>query len=149
MKRLIILAIVIIAGITCYAQKYDITTLKEKAEQGDAKAQYDLYDRYISGITVKKDNDMALYYLCQSADNDYPEALYKLGFYYKIGELGLPVWKEKAYDYLFRAYELGNKSAKSALNDKELNYAVNVREIRKAIKKQTDLITTTKTPHLK
>ena len=137
MKRFAILLVFCIVGIMSFAQRYDITSLKSKAEQGDAEAQFTLCHYYAKGIGVNRDNTMALNYLLLAAENNYPEALYELGCCYKDGALGLPVWKEKAKDYLSRACELGYSKATESLGELTKDYKPFRRGIRRSVYKQT------------
>ena len=110
MKRLTILLVFGMLGVMSYAQDFQL--LKSRAEQGDAEAQFRLCHYYIS----MDDNVTALNYLLQAAENEYTEALYELGCCYKDGALGLPIWHEKAKEYLFRANELDYGKAKVELD---------------------------------
>lgn len=137
MKRLSILLVLCTINLMAFAQMYDIPSLEAKAEQGDAKAQYDLYFCYANGIEVKKDENIALSYLFQSAENDNPEALYQLGLYYRTGEMGLPKWEEKALDYFSRSSELGYQAAQRELASLTEMYRRQRHHLRKKIYKQT------------
>ncbi len=110
MKKLTLSVVLSIVGMISFAQ--DIHSLESRAEQGDAEAQFGLCRYYVS----MDDNTTAFSYLLQAAENEYPEALYELGCCYKDGALGLPVWNEKAKEYLFRANELGCDKAKVELD---------------------------------
>lgn len=131
MKKLTILLVFGMVGVMSYAQ--NIQLLKSRAEQGDAEAQFRLCCYYVS----MDDNTTALSYLLQAAENEYPEALYELGCCYKEGALGLPVWIEKAKEYLFRANEFGCGKAKVELDKltKEYNKPSR-RVIRRRVYKQ-------------
>ena len=120
-------------GLMSFAQSDDLQMQKAKAEQGDAEAQFRLCRYHVS----MDDNVTALSYLFQAADNEYPEALYELGCCYKEGALGLPIWNEKAKEYLFRANELGYGKAKVELDKltKEYNKPSR-RVIRRRVYKQ-------------
>lgn len=137
MKNYIILLAIFFTGMAAIAQEYDITALKSKAEQGDASAQYALCLRYLNGQGVEANDEIALSYLLQAAENDYPEAVYELGCCYNKGALGLPVWKEKAKDFLFHASELGYEIAKTELQELTKDYKLPRKGIRKAVYKQT------------
>lgn len=132
MKKISIIVFLFCVTMMSFAQ--DIQLLKSRAEQGDAEAQFRLCRYYVS----MDDDVMALNYLLQAAENEYPEALYELGCCYKDGALGLPVWHEKAKEYLFRANELGYDKAKVELNilTKEYNKPSR-RVIRRRVIKQT------------
>lgn len=138
MKRFVILITFCLVGIFSLAQ--DISLLQLRAEQGDASAQFALCGCYITGHGVEADNSMALGYLIQAAENDYPEALYELGCCYKDGALGLPVWEEKAKEYLFRALELGYSNAEDILDDMTDDYEKQAKRIRRAVYKHIMLV---------
>lgn len=121
-------------GMTSFAQY--IQSLKSRAEQGDAEAQFALCRCYVIGQGVDCDNNMALNYLLLAAENEYPEALYELGCCYKDGALGLPVWEEKAKEYLFRASELGYTKAKEGLWKLTKEYKPFRKGMRRSVYKQ-------------
>ena len=134
MKRLTFLIALCVMVMATFAQ--DIQELQALAEKGDASAQFALCGCYITGHGVEADNAIALSYLIQAAENDYPEALYELGCCYKDGTLGLPVWEEKAKEYLFRAFELGYSNAEDILDDLTDNYEKQAKRVRRAVYKQ-------------
>ena len=137
MKRLALLIVLCIMGMVSFAQ--DIQELQARAEQGDAEAQFELFRRYANGNGVDVDNTIAVGYLVQAAENDHPEALYELGCCYMDGTMGLPVWKEKAKGYLFRAMELGVGDV-NRLFDLSEGYDWQAKSVRKAVYKQTLLV---------
>ena len=135
MKRLTFLIALCIMVMATFAQ--DIQELQALAEQGDASAQFALCGCYITGRGVEADNAIALSYLLQAAENDYPEALFELGCCYKDGALGLPIWEEKAKQYIFRAHELGFGGAKEKLEEMTEEYEKHAKGVRRAVYNQT------------
>ena len=134
MNKTTILSVLLIISAMSFAQNNDyVSSLKAKAEQGDAEAQFELCNYYAKRNIDASDIDNAVDYLLQAAENDYPEALYELGCCYKDGALGLPVWPEKAKLYLFRASELGYGHAKAALEVMTNDYKIFRRGIRKSV----------------
>ena len=138
MKRLALLLVLCIMDMATFAQNFQ--ELQTRAEQGDAAAQFELCRCYTIGNGVESNNSIAVGYLLQAAENDYPEALYELGCCYKDGALGLPVWDEKAKEYLFRAFELGYKDAKNKLEELTEEYEKETKKVRRSVYKQTLLV---------
>lgn len=66
-----------------------MTAMLEKANRGDAQAQYSVGRQYELGFTGQRDYKIATEWYIKSADNGNVEAAYRLGFlYYKgIGEV--------------------------------------------------------------
>ncbi len=56
------------------------------ANQGNAKAQYDLGLMYELGMGVKKDLNHAFVWYQKSADQDYAKAQYNLGIFYALAK---------------------------------------------------------------
>lgn len=50
-----------------------------KANDGDANAQFELYEMYNSGTEVEKDENVAIEWLTKAAKNNHPAAQYHLG----------------------------------------------------------------------
>ena len=76
---------------------------KKAAEQGDAKAQYNLAECYSLGKGVSKDYTQAVYWYRRSAKHGFAAACYKLAELSKFGLCGLSedlntalYWYEKA-----------------------------------------------------
>lgn len=132
MKKFVVLFVLCIVGKISFAQSYS-DILKSKAELEDAKKQYSLYYYYANRNFEESDIGVAVSHLLQAAENEYPEALYELGCCYKDGLLGLPVWPEKAKEYLFRASEMGYSAAKEKLYDLTKDYEKDRKRIRRAV----------------
>ena len=79
----------------------DIQSLEERAEQGDARAQYELGVMHDDGEGVTQDFQKARHYYEQSAKQNYAKAQFILGDLYFYGK-GIPKDKQKAKYY----YEL-------------------------------------------
>ena len=90
--------------------KLSIKTLSAKANKNDAIAQYEYGLRYLVGKGVTKNEDKAVELLKESAANNYPKALGKLGFIYLHNN------KKEESSYYFR------KGA--SLNDGESYYGL-------------------------
>jgi hypothetical protein len=77
-----------------YAAAYK--EFKPLAEQGDAKAQYNLGVMYSSGQGVSKDYAEAVKWCRKAADQGYADGQYNLGVMYYLGQ-GLPQDYVQAY----------------------------------------------------
>ena len=85
---------------------------KPLAEEGHAKAQYNIGALYIDGIGVKQDLPKALEWLQKAAMQDETEALIELGGMYAHG-MGVKQDHVKALEYYRLAVELGDYSVLS------------------------------------
>lgn len=70
-------------SITPAFAEVDFNQTYQLAQKGDAKAQYDLGEMYLSGKGVKPDAEMSFYWLHTSADNGYAKAQYILAVIYE------------------------------------------------------------------
>ena len=86
------------------------------ADAGSPVAEFELAKLYEKGIGVDPDPERALALYRQSADQEFPDALNDLGFFYFQGALGLRVDKVKALDYFRRAADQKHPEA-------QFNYA--------------------------
>lgn len=77
--------------------------LQKAATAGSAEAQYELASQYEAGKGVPQDLARALALYQQSAEQDYPDALNDMGFFYYQGLLGLPNDPKTALVYFERA----------------------------------------------
>lgn len=104
-------------GVTHDANKA-LQLLHKAAEQDHAQAQYRLATHYLK----EKDMPKYLRWLEISANNDYPQAINKLGFVYSKGEL---IVKDdaKAFSLFQRAAKAGNAAAMNNLSWCYLNGA--------------------------
>jgi hypothetical protein len=88
MKRrifIIALAVCLSAGMSALAQTGDIASTRQKADAGDAKAQFDLAEAYFEGTGVPKDQAKGLEWLKKSATQGYAGAQVTLGVLYQNG----------------------------------------------------------------
>ena len=60
--------------------------IKEKAEQGNADAQYKLAGMYELGNGVEEDMDKAVYWYTKAAEQGLADAQYELGLIYSNGD---------------------------------------------------------------
>lgn len=92
----------------------DIKGLQQKAEQGDAKAQWELGISYLRGRGVTRDPSQAATWLHKAADQGYAEAQFNLGSMY---DAGVPIpqdYRQAAYWY-GKAAAQGHAGAQSGL----------------------------------
>ncbi|MCG7535494.1 tetratricopeptide repeat protein [Pseudoalteromonas sp. OOF1S-7] len=92
----------------------EIQALTEKAQSGDAEAQYELGDAYYFGDDTEQNYEQAAYWFKQAAKQDHAEAQFSLGFMYQDGQ-GLEQSDEKAIDWYNQAAERGNANAQCNL----------------------------------
>lgn len=108
MKRnFYILFTVIVSAITSFAALADnsFNSVKKKAENGDAMAQYDMGTRYNFAKGVSKDMTKAMYWYKKSAEQGFAPAQYNLGCCYENG------WEiEKNGSEAFKWYSEATKS---------------------------------------
>ena len=86
------------------------TTLKKKADQGDAISQNDLGHMYLDGFpdyNIEQDTDKAIYYLSKAAAQNQVNAMTTVGWVYFEGTLGAPVDYEEAVGWNKKASDLG------------------------------------------
>ena len=67
-------------------QALDFTSTKKLAEQGDARAQYNLGVKYDNGEGVIEDDKLAVEWYTKAAMQGYARAQYNLGVKYDNGE---------------------------------------------------------------
>ena len=93
------------------AQEFsDDEKLKLRAEQGDAKAQYELAIKFMNGQGVAKNEAEAVKWLRKAAEQGDLNALHDMGVAYFNG-LGVPVNKEEGVKWYRKAAERGNENA--------------------------------------
>ena len=114
MKKLILSAGLFLTTLF-YAQNTDIKTLIQKANQGDAEAQYNLGVAYYNGEGVEQSHSKAVYWYQKSAEQGDAEAQYNLGVAYYNGE-GVEQSHSKAVYWLRKACENFNDEACEFLN---------------------------------
>lgn len=88
-----------------------LTTVKARAKQGDALAQYELGWRF---ITINDDYGKAFFWMKKSAKQGIIQAQYEVGLMYLSG-IGVPQDSEKALLWLKRAAKKGDADAQYGL----------------------------------
>lgn len=114
MKKLILSAGLFLTTLF-YAQNTDIKTLIQKANQGDAEAQYNLGVAYYNGEGVEQSHSKAVYWYQKSAEQGDADAQYNLGVAYYNGE-GVDKSYSKTVYWLRKACENFNDEACEFLN---------------------------------
>lgn len=119
LNRILVCAAVVamLTAVECGAAstQSDIATLRARAEQGDAKAQYDLGYCYDTGDGVKKNKAEAAKWCRKAAEQGNTEARFMLGLYYYEGK-GVTQNKVEAIKWYRRAAEQGNTNAQNILD---------------------------------
>ena len=101
---------------TTTTNKNSIVNLKNKAQRGDASAQYDLGLCYHLGKGVTKDSKQAFYWWRKAAEQGFAVAQYNLGVYYDNGE-GVAQDYQQAVYWFRKAAEQGDEDAQYWLGD--------------------------------
>ena len=86
------------------------TTLKKKADQGDAISQNDLGHMYLDGFpdyNIEQDTNKAIYYLSKAAAQNQVNAMTTVGWVHFEGTHGAPVDYEEAVGWNKKASDLG------------------------------------------
>lgn len=86
------------------------TTLKKKADRGDAISQNDLGHMYLDGFSdynIEQDIDKAIYYLSKAAAQNQVNAMTTVGWVYFEGTHGAPVDYKEAIGWNKKASDLG------------------------------------------
>ncbi len=113
------LALIVVTGIVMWqdAQNFplglsasDIDSLRQAAEQGDVKSQYNLGAAYATGEGVPEDDREAVKWFRMAAEQGDPEAQGNLGFMYANG-MGVPEDNREAVKRYRMAAEQGNAIA--------------------------------------
>jgi len=92
----------------------DINNIINSAEQGDAKAQYDLGALYLSGRGVKQDDAEAAKWFRKAAEQGDAKAQFNFGVMYYEGR-GVPQDDAEAVKWFHKAAEQGHAPAQSSL----------------------------------
>jgi TPR repeat protein len=118
MKRQVVTGLLLI-GLCGFSSvgfaKDDIGALQEKAEQGDADAQYLLGVAYHEGRDVPQDDKKAGQWYRRAAEQENADAQYALGVAYYTG-LGVTQDDAAAAKWFRRAAEQGNVNAQNDLS---------------------------------
>lgn len=85
-----------------------VELLAEAADLGDSRAQFDLYNIYLTGSGGERDEARALEYLRRAAEGGHPSSAGELAVAYYGGELGLDADGERAFAWCVRAVSLGD-----------------------------------------
>lgn len=103
-----------------YAKKYNthdksVFWFRLAAEQGHSEAQFNLSTAYLEGFGgLRTDPKLRFKWLKESANNQYPVALYFLGIAY-LDDPDLESNPPEAFNQLLKAHELGHKDAHKSL----------------------------------
>jgi len=90
--------------------------LMQKAEQGDAEAQYEIGKFYAKGVGKPKDANEAIKWFTKSAEQGYATAQGVLGILYYKGDY-VPQDNSKAIEWLTKAAQQGNTTARNYLDE--------------------------------
>jgi hypothetical protein len=117
--RLVGLCAITIGSVS--AQNQNLATIQQKAEAGDAIAQYDLARAYIAGTGVAKDPKQGLAWLRKSAGQGYFGAEYALAFMYQSGYQNgaeqVPKDQHEAANWFRKAARQQNKASQDRLSE--------------------------------
>jgi TPR repeat protein len=91
-----------------------LSDLRRRAEEGDAKAQYDLGRIYMFGLGVSQDYQQAAKWYEHAAEQGLAAAQFMIGFLYEQGK-GVPRDYARALDYYRSATEQGHTTAANNL----------------------------------
>ena len=108
MKKIILVLFVFFVYLTSTA--VDINALKKSAEQGEAKAQYNLGVCYYNGNGVEKDYQEAVKWYRKAAEQGIAEAQCDLGGCYYNGD-GVAKYHQEAVKWWRKAAEQGDATA--------------------------------------
>ena len=97
-----------------FAKDVEITSLRQRAEQGDAQAQCNLGVMYANGRGVSKSDEEAAKWFCKAAEHGDAQAQFNLGVMYANGR-GVAQSDEKAAKWFCKAAEQGHVNAQSNL----------------------------------
>jgi TPR repeat protein len=113
--RLLTIFLLLGSALFCSGAEIDAEAVKlyrKAAEQGHAKAQYNLALMYYNGEGVAKDDAAAVEWFCKAAEQGNAMAQYNLGFTYATGG-GVAQDDVMAYVWWNLAAAQGHESAKS------------------------------------
>ena len=94
--------------------RYQVTCLENKADLGDAQAEYTLARRYWAGQVVRQDRAEALKWVNKAAAAGLPQAQITLGLLYAAGE-GVPLDYGQGLHWLRKAANNGSAVAQNQL----------------------------------
>lgn len=90
--------------------KTELEQLREKAEKGDAQAQYRLGQAYDHGRGVEQNYREAAHWYQQSANQGHRDAQFSLGYFYEYGQ-GVHIDLEEAVNWYRKSAEQRNTTA--------------------------------------
>ena len=111
MRGLVVLAAIFF---TLVVHAQDFSAVKQAAERGDAKAQYELGVMYDNGQGIAQDHTEAMKWFRKAAKRGYADAQNNLGLMYAKGE-GVAQNYAEAMKWLRKAAEQGHEGAEKAL----------------------------------
>ena len=100
-------------------QKRAYVSSKQKAETGDANAQFSLGGIYYQGIVAKQDYQKAIHWFTKAAEQGHTKAEYNLGYMFFDGR-GVEVDYKKAYEWFEMAAD--GDDTKAQLYLAKMNY---------------------------
>ena len=92
----------------------ELSDLRQRAEDGDGKAQFLLGRIYMAGLVVSQDYQQAAKWYERAAKQGLAEAQFRMGFLYEQGK-GVPRDHARALDYYRSAAEQGHTAAANNL----------------------------------
>lgn len=113
-------AVLVVSGGASAAGQDDVQTMRQKAEQGYAPAQFKLCIMYFTGKGVKQDYAQARLWLQKAVEQGYAPAQSLLGRMYYNGQ-GVKQDYAQARLWLQKAAEQGYAGAQKALNAMQTN----------------------------
>ena len=115
MKKFITTFLIFFAISTSFAYGDDFhSTLKKKADQGDAISQNDLGHMYLDGFpdyNIPQDIDKAIFYLSKAAAQNQVNAMTTVGWVHFSGEHGTTKDNDQAIGWNKKASDLGCSTA--------------------------------------
>lgn len=94
------------------AAALSLSELQQRAEAGDAEAQYSLYIAYAQGKKVPKDREAATRWVRKAAEQGHPQAQCSLAWMITRGS-GVEQDQIGAFDWFLKSAEGGNASAQN------------------------------------
>lgn len=115
-ERWICLALAIaFAAATGSLVAQDINAIRQKAQAGDAEAEYQLARAYYSGKGTAFDPKQGLQWLRKSADQNYAPAEFALGVIFQLGDQSVSKNPHEAATWFRKAAQQNNTDAQTRL----------------------------------
>jgi hypothetical protein len=108
-------------------------TIQERAEQGNADAQYNLGVMYDNGQGVPQDKAEAVKWYRKAAEQGHARSQFSLGLMYAVGE-GVPMDKVKAY--MFSSLACSNPRNSQFDGKKHPDYFANLQRSKEGMTKE-------------